>query len=96
MFMLMTLLGASGAGAQESCGSLANAVGPWDYRTASQQRRELVELYHFRLDVETLAPGRSPISIGADISYTLRAFPNHPRALISMANLGQREKRRRP
>src|SRR5690606_4394679 len=35
-------------------------------------------------------------NIAADISYTLRAFPNHPRALNAMANLARREQSIKP
>jgi tetratricopeptide (TPR) repeat protein len=35
-------------------------------------------------------------SLGGDIDYTLRAFPNHPGALMSMVRLGDKEKTAKP
>jgi predicted Zn-dependent protease len=87
---------ATGARAEEPCGSLINPVGPWDYRTATQEQRDLVERFHFKREQETLAKGISVVSLAGDISYTLRAFPNHPRALMAMTNLAIREKRAQP
>jgi Tfp pilus assembly protein PilF len=79
-----------------ACGPLQNAYGPFDYRTATAQQRATVENFHFTRDVETLKRGASSVRVGADLSYTLRAFPNHPRALLAMTRLGQKEKTPRP
>lgn len=73
-----------------SCGSLQNAYGPYDYRT-DKDKLSVVEAYHFTPEVASLIRGKSG-HIGGDLDYTLRAFPNHPRALIAMAQLGEREK----
>jgi tetratricopeptide (TPR) repeat protein len=48
------------------------------------------------LHVETLSRGATSVNIGHDIDFTLRAFPNHPRALMSMAKLSRREGRAKP
>lgn len=88
----------SAAGAQDPtlCGPIATGgVGPYDYRTATAQQKQLVEGAHFTRDIETLKRGRTG-TVGAEIDYTLRAFPNHPRALMAMMRLGQREKTERP
>lgn len=77
------------------CGPLENAFGPFDYRTATPFQKQLVEGAHFTPDVEMLRRGVSS-HIGGDIDYTLRAFPNHPRALYAMTRLGQRHKGGRP
>lgn len=82
------LLGASPARAFNECGELANAYGPYDYRT-SRYELAIVESNHFTPDVEALRSGITG-AIGGDIDYTLRASPNHPRALIAMANLGRK------
>ena len=76
----------------ESCGVLNNAYGPWDYSDAAQreQRLPIVEQYHFNSDVETLKAGESG-NLALDLDYTLRAFPNHPRALWAMARLQLRD-----
>jgi len=91
----VVIVGANGAHA-ESCGSLMNAYGPFDYRTASTELRERVEKFHFTESVATLRAGASSVAIGGDISYTLRVFPNHPRALSAMAELARRQKTDRP
>mgnify|MGYP001828746886 CR=1 FL=1 len=75
------------------CGSLDNAYGPYDY-TNPQHRRDrlpIVEAGHFNSDVENLIKGMTG-RVEGDLDYTLRAFPNHPRALWSMARLHLREK----
>ena len=77
------------------CGALKNAYGPFDYRT-DKHKLWIVEAYHFNKDVESLRAGQSTSRIGGDISYTLRAFPNHIRALQSVAKLGLREKTSKP
>lgn len=75
-----------------SCGNpFVNGFGPLDYRVEQGQNRKIVEDYHFTPRVESLISGTTS-SLGADIDYTLRAFPNHHRALISMMNLGFRLK----
>ena len=78
------------------CGNpFVNAFGPFDYRTATPDERGIVENHHFTAQVETLRGGISG-SIGAEIDYTLRALPNHPRALMAMVRLGQRDKSNQP
>ena len=74
----------------EVCGSLENAYGPFDYRT-SRKQLAIVEKFHFTQAVEMLQKGNTS-SIGGDLDYTLRASPNHPRALMSMSNLALRDK----
>jgi tetratricopeptide (TPR) repeat protein len=67
-----------------------------DY-TSAEDRSGLtvVEKFHFSRAVETLTQGMTG-SLGADISYTLEHFPNHHRALASMAKLGLRLKSAQP
>lgn len=77
------------------CGELENHYGPFDYRTATAERVNLVERFHFTSNVETLRNGNTG-SIGGDISYTLRVFPNHVRALMAISNLGRRQKTDKP
>lgn len=71
------------------CGTLQNAYGPFDYRDPINRRDNLpiVDTYHFTPDVESLTRGASGTVLG-DLKYTLRAFPNHHRALKSMARYG--------
>lgn len=68
------------------CGSLQNAFGPFDYRDpeARGEPLRLVESAHFTPSVESLVKGNSG-TVAGDLDYTLRAFPNHHRALYSVA-----------
>ena len=73
------------------CGSLHGgrdaSYGPYDYNNPEHfaERLPVVESAHFDTGVETLRGHAShPQNLGGDIDYTLRAFPNHPRALYSM------------
>ena len=78
-----------------TCGSLRNAYGPIDYRKANPASLQLVEGAHFTQEVESLKAG-STSYLGGDLDYTLRAFPNHPRALASMMALQFKAKTNRP
>lgn len=76
-----TLSGASCMGSQ--------GYGPFDYTKRHMYPRdlELVEGAHFKPDVENLAEGKHRSSIGTvwpDLDYTLRSWPNHARALLSI------------
>lgn len=73
------------------CGSLTNAFGPFDYRKERGNNLHLVEMAHFTPSVEALVRSVTGY-IGSDIDYTLRAFPNHHRALLAMQRLGERMK----
>jgi len=77
------------------CGQLTNHYGPFDYRT-DRSKLPVVEHAHFDSGVESLTRGKSTEDIGGDIDYTLRAFPNHHRALMAMMRLGEREKTSKP
>lgn len=77
------------------CGNLSNAYGPFDYRTATVAERKLVEDWHFSPEVQSYKP-RHNQTLGGDVDYTLRAFPNNHRALLFMMNLSVREKTNKP
>jgi len=72
------------------CGYVTNAYGPFDYRK-DKDRLTVVEQYHFTPKVEQLVAGQSNY-IGGDLDYTLRAFPNHHRALLALMRYGDRLK----
>ena len=94
----LTLTYATTATAQPTvsgCGSLANSFGPHDYRTERGQPLRLVEGAHFTPVVEALISGHRGY-LGGDLDYTLRAFPNHHRALVSMMRYGERTKTPQP
>lgn len=79
-----------------ACGSLESGFGPFDYRRATPKQKHAVESFHFTPEIEALKGGKTSSRIGADISYTLSVFPNHPRALVSMMRLSEREKKLKP
>lgn len=81
---------------EASCGAVTNAYGPFDYRTATKQQLQLVEHAHFTPGVERLTKGESTAYVGGDLDYTLRAFPNHHRALMSMSKLSLRDNKPTP
>lgn len=86
---------AAAAQTLEPCGSLENHYGPFDYRTANRDQKRIVENAHFTHGVETLTRGMTG-PFGGDIAYTLRVFPNHPRALLAMERLVIKERRNPP
>lgn len=74
-----------------TCGDLngrAGQYGPYDYRK-HPEKAPLVEQFHFTPKVEALSGGESTAKLGGDIGYTLRAFPNHPRALYALTRYSQ-------
>lgn len=91
------LLHALSVGGEAECGSLQNAYGPFDYTNPTHFANNLsvVEGHHFTPEVEALVAGKTT-AIGGDIDYTLRAFPNHHRALKAMTLLGLKEKTDKP
>lgn len=86
--LLFSLASVTTAKAQQvlGCGSLQNSFGPFDYRDPDSRGEplKLVESAHFGSSVESLTKGQTGTLIG-DLDYTLRAFPNHHRALNSVA-----------
>ncbi|HSV51247.1 MAG TPA: tetratricopeptide repeat protein [Burkholderiaceae bacterium] len=87
---------AFGQAASQACGSIANAFGPFDYRTERGQNLRLVEGAHFTASVESLVRGNTSVSPAGDLDYTLRAFPNHHRALMSAMRYGEKHKSPQP
>ncbi len=88
------------------CGPIKTGFGPYDYRPDKFKaepgdtqtygfKRQLVDGAHFTPNVENLIKGHSTY-IGGDIDYTLRAWPNHHRALIAMDRLEKKEGTDRP
>lgn len=88
MGMLLSIMGTGSAWSQQAfdCGELANGYGPFDYTDPVDYREKLpiVEGAHFTPEVEALIKG-STGSLWRDLDYTLRAFPNHHRALYAVA-----------
>jgi tetratricopeptide (TPR) repeat protein len=77
------------------CGNLDNAYGPYDYRKGAGElafNLRLVEGAHFTADVENGIKGNAS-TLGGDIDYTLRAFPNHPVALNTVIRVAARDRK---
>ena len=89
IFVTIVMLSPITSVAQEymDCGSLEASYGPFDYTNPTHVRNKLpiVEKGHFTRDVENLILGSSTANPMGDISYTLRTFPNHHRALYAMS-----------
>jgi uncharacterized protein (TIGR02996 family) len=92
---LMACTATVAQGGNQGCGSLENAFGPFDYRTERGNSLRLVEGAHFTPQVEALVRGNAGY-LGGDLDYTLRAFPNHARALIATMRYGQQTKSPQP
>jgi len=80
-----------------TCIGAGQGYGPFDYtqRYRFEKNLNIVEDYHFTPNVENLASGNSG-SVMSDIDYTLRAWPNHHRALNSVSRLRLINKEKRP
>lgn len=83
------------------CGSVVRDAagpdsGPYDYRTAPPDKRRQVEKSYFQplsqpLGAPPQAGRESREKIAADLDAMLELFPNHPRALMAMADLARQE-----
>lgn len=93
--LALGIAAAASAQGNPACGSLKVGYGPYDYRS-QRDKLEIVERFHFSSEVESLQKGMSTTNIGGDISYVLRAFPNHHRALMSMVKLAAKERTTQP
>ena len=95
--VLLLALHSTASGSEVDCGPLkiANKHGPFDYRTATPGELQLVEHAHFAPSVEALV---KPMfrDFGPDLGYTLWAFPNHHRALVTLVRLTDRDKSIQP
>lgn len=94
--LLACTLAACCASAGADCPPYVKHTPGGDYTSAEDREGlSVVEKFHFSRAVETLTQGMTG-SLGGDISYTLEHFPNHHRALASMAKLGLRLKSAQP
>jgi len=82
--------------ASSICGELDNGGnGPFDYTNPQQVHLKNVESHHFSKNVEKLISGVTGY-LGGDLDFTLRAYPNHHRALDAMGRLAIRDKTPQP
>lgn len=67
--------------------------GPYDYTNTEDKAKHLhiVEKFHFTPEVENHIKGMSGY-LGSDLNYTLMAWPNHTRALLSIIRLEEKLK----
>lgn len=81
---------------EQECGTMVveKRVSPMDYRT-DRKLLWTVENAHFRPNVENLVKPMFT-TFGSDLDYTLHAYPNHHRALVTLMRLGEREKTDQP
>jgi tetratricopeptide (TPR) repeat protein len=79
------------------CGELKNSIGPFDYREKKENEEALmlVESRHFNDKFERLIEDERGY-IGGELAYTLRAFPNHHRALMAFGKLALKKKTQHP
>jgi len=73
----------------DACSGGGQGYGPFDYLERGRFKNELqlVEMAHFTSGIENLSNGNEGGSIEGNLNYTLRAWPNHPRALLSVIRL---------
>jgi tetratricopeptide (TPR) repeat protein len=95
-FFLVLALASGGQAFAQACGAIENSFGPFDYRSERGNNLRLVEGAHFTAAVESLIRGTTSVSPAGDLDYTLRAFPNHHRALLSVVKYGERNKSPQP
>jgi Tfp pilus assembly protein PilF len=90
--LIMTAATTTSVHAASYCGELVSSYGPFDYRKSEfAENLKTVEAYHFTPEVEKLIKGNTG-TIGGDLAYTLAVFPNHARALTSLARLALKDK----
>lgn len=79
-------LGQAAESLPTDCGDLTNSYGPYDYTNPDhfQHKLPVVEKFHFSQEQE-LSTYRPGSKTKVDFGYTLRAFPNHHRALMALA-----------
>ncbi len=63
----------------------AEQFGPFDYYSPPKGTLSVVERVHFAAQTTQYAAKGNWCAYWDDLDYTLRAFPNHPRALVAMA-----------
>ncbi|CAA9892804.1 TPR repeat-containing protein [Candidatus Methylobacter favarea] len=71
----------------QACSGNSKGYGPYDYskrHLIPAKHLNIVEEYHFTPNVENLIAGSSSGTPYGDLDYTLRAWPNHHRALLSL------------
>jgi tetratricopeptide (TPR) repeat protein len=87
----MMLLASNAQAAKGFCGDFTGHYGPFDYRKRAESNLEIVERFHYTEQVANGVAGESGY-LGGDLDYTLRAYPNHARALATLTMVAARTK----
>ena len=88
--------GLSATESERRCGPVATPdhYGPYDYRT-NRPRLAIVEKHHFTPAIEA-GVHSSTAALMKELAYTLKASPNHHRALLTLGNQGVKNKSPQP
>jgi len=88
---------------EQICGPMINNAGsyvngPYDYRKTTQANKDLVEKFHFNMQEKVMgsSEARKHVPVWSQFEYTLRVFPNSPRALAAIDRLSQLVKSDKP
>lgn len=96
--MASLILAGSGAAwaIADECGDpFNNPTGPFDYRRPEAKMLGMVEGRHYTESVRALRRGNTG-SLAGDLAYTLRVYPNHYRALMTMSEWSFKTRSNRP
>lgn len=81
-----------GQEAANPCGLIhTRHYGPYDYRT-ERHRIRVVEDFHFTPEMEAGIRGVNS-TVAGEVNYTLKASPNHHRALVTMMKVTERARK---
>lgn len=77
---------------RRTCGSAFTKwhIGPYDSRSTSRTILAEIENAHFTPEVEMLVRGKTNRIVGPDLTYVLRAVPNHHRAIVAAVGLAKK------
>lgn len=76
------------------CGAIyTRHYGPYDYRT-ERDRIRVVEEFHFTPEMEAGIRGVNA-TVAGEVNYTLKASPNHHRALVTLMKVVERARQER-
>ena len=97
LVVVIGLFALSASGEDLFCPHIGHGYGPFDYTNAEHRATKLpiVEQYHFTPNVEMLQSGNFG-HLGGELDYTIKAFPNHHRALNALVHLALRDKTTKP
>ena len=97
LVIVMSMVASSASADDPFCPHIGHGYGPYDYTNATHRAQNLpiVEQYHFTPNIEALQSGNTGY-VGGELDYTIKAFPNHHRALSALVRLALKDKTARP